>query len=179
MIFTRDFVTRENYWQIASLVTQKSLFTVIHALFLITCNVIQHTHHLQTFVDAFTFDQALWLHYKKRPVCSQTVTIASITMAKVNSLPIWIIEWAGMVKYFIQFVGRTIPFHKRLLPLFRRKLRLNVAPLLTIRSQQFFAHATTVQLSFYVKKCSDRCIRIKVKVKRIFHRIAMEKPLVK
>ena len=28
MIITRDFVTRENYWQIASLVTQKSLFTV-------------------------------------------------------------------------------------------------------------------------------------------------------
>ena len=33
MIFTRDFVTRENYWQIASLVTQKSLSTVIHVLF--------------------------------------------------------------------------------------------------------------------------------------------------
>ena len=28
-------VTRENYWQIASLVTQKSLFTVTHALFYI------------------------------------------------------------------------------------------------------------------------------------------------
>ena len=36
MIFTRDFVTRENYWQIASLVTQKSLFTVTHALFFIS-----------------------------------------------------------------------------------------------------------------------------------------------
>ena len=33
MIFTRDFVTRENYWQIASLVTQESLFMVTHALF--------------------------------------------------------------------------------------------------------------------------------------------------
>ena len=38
---TRDVIcqwfslTRENYWQIASLVTQKSLFTVTHALFLI------------------------------------------------------------------------------------------------------------------------------------------------
>ena len=43
MIFTRDFVTRENYWQIASLVTQKSLFTVTHALFFISlqwlCNL--------------------------------------------------------------------------------------------------------------------------------------------
>ena len=36
MIFTRDFVTRENLWQIASLVTQKSLFTVTHALFFIS-----------------------------------------------------------------------------------------------------------------------------------------------
>ena len=36
MIFTRDFVTRENYWQIASLMTQKSLFTVTHALFFIS-----------------------------------------------------------------------------------------------------------------------------------------------
>ena len=42
MIFTRDFVTRENYWQIASLVTQKSLFTVTHALFFISslCRLI-------------------------------------------------------------------------------------------------------------------------------------------
>ena len=36
MIYTRDFVTRENHWQIASLVTQKSLFTVTHALFFIS-----------------------------------------------------------------------------------------------------------------------------------------------
>ena len=36
MIFTRDFVTRENYWQIASLVTQKSLCMVNHALFFIS-----------------------------------------------------------------------------------------------------------------------------------------------
>ena len=36
IIFTRDFVTREKHWQIASLVTQKSLFTVTHALFFIS-----------------------------------------------------------------------------------------------------------------------------------------------
>ena len=35
MIFNRDFVTRENHWQIASLVTQKALFLVTHALFFI------------------------------------------------------------------------------------------------------------------------------------------------
>ena len=35
MIFTSDFVTRENHWQSGSLVTQKSLFTVTHALFFI------------------------------------------------------------------------------------------------------------------------------------------------
>ena len=39
MIFTRDFVTRENHRQIASLVTQKSLFTVTHALFFISSSV--------------------------------------------------------------------------------------------------------------------------------------------
>ena len=34
MIFTRDFITRENDWQIASLfIPPKSLFTVTHALF--------------------------------------------------------------------------------------------------------------------------------------------------
>ena len=33
---SRDFVTRENHWQIASLVTKKSLFTVTHALFFIS-----------------------------------------------------------------------------------------------------------------------------------------------
>ena len=36
MIFTRDFVTRENHWQIASLVTPKSLFTVTHCIILYT-----------------------------------------------------------------------------------------------------------------------------------------------
>ena len=35
MIFTRDFATRENHWQITPLVTKKSLFTVTHALFFI------------------------------------------------------------------------------------------------------------------------------------------------
>ena len=35
MIFTRDFVTRENHWQNTPLVTKKSLFTVTHALFFI------------------------------------------------------------------------------------------------------------------------------------------------
>ena len=42
MIFTRDFVTNQNYRQIASLVTQVSLFTVTHALFFIS----PHWHFL-------------------------------------------------------------------------------------------------------------------------------------
>ena len=33
--FSHDFVTHENYWQIASLVIQKSLFTITHALYFI------------------------------------------------------------------------------------------------------------------------------------------------
>ena len=32
-----DFITDENYWQIASLVIQKSLFMVTHALFYLSC----------------------------------------------------------------------------------------------------------------------------------------------
>ena len=36
LIFTRDFVTRENHWQITPLVTKTSLFTVTHALFFIS-----------------------------------------------------------------------------------------------------------------------------------------------
>ena len=46
MIFTRDFVTRENHWQITSLGTQKSLFTVTHALFFISFTLlILHSLH--------------------------------------------------------------------------------------------------------------------------------------
>ena len=53
MIFTRDFVTRENYWQIASLVTQKSLFMVTHALFLISLWWRKYLFHLSS-TDWFT-----------------------------------------------------------------------------------------------------------------------------
>ena len=42
MIFTRDFVTRENHWQIASLVTQKSLFTVTHLYHCLRCLTCMH-----------------------------------------------------------------------------------------------------------------------------------------
>ena len=42
MIFILDFVTHENYWQIASLVTQKLLFTVTYALFFIQPSMAKH-----------------------------------------------------------------------------------------------------------------------------------------
>ena len=62
----------------------------------------------------------------------------------------------------------------------RWKLRLAITPLLAIRSQQFFAHATTAVVP-YTKFCSDHGNGVEVRVKRNFHRIwiAMEKPLVK
>ena len=51
MIFTRDFVTREIYWQIASLVTPKSLFAVTHVSFFISTDYrpgfLQHRKMLQ------------------------------------------------------------------------------------------------------------------------------------
>ena len=78
------------------------------------------------------------------------------------------------------------PFHWRFLPAIqiRCKLRLAVIPLLAIRSQQIFAHATSHDSTAVVpctKFYSDHCIRIELRVKRNFHRIwiAMEKPLVK
>ena len=45
------------------------------------------------------------------------------------------------------------PFHERFLPTIqiRWKLRLAGTPLLAIRSRQFFAHATTAQLSWHVQ----------------------------
>ena len=60
----------------------------------------------------------------------------------------------------------------------RWKLRLAIIPLLAIRSQQFFAHATVVPCT---KCCSDHIIKIVVRVKRNFHRIwiPMVKSLVK
>ena len=51
MIFTRDFVTRENYWQIASLVTQKSLFMVTHVLFFMSLQMVLllESHYLKIY----------------------------------------------------------------------------------------------------------------------------------
>ena len=45
MSFTYDFVTRENHWWIASLMTQKSLFMVTNALFFIS-NELDITFHV-------------------------------------------------------------------------------------------------------------------------------------
>ena len=63
----------------------------------------------------------------------------------------------------------------------RWKLPLAVIPLLAIRSQQIFAHATTAQLSCHVQNFVAITVLESRWVKRNFHRIwiAMEKPLVK
>ena len=61
MIFTRDFITRENLWQITPLLTQKSLFMVTHALFFIYYNSVQFQYkdHLFRYKD---------FHYKDNTV---------------------------------------------------------------------------------------------------------------
>ena len=53
MIFASDEVTRENHWQIASLMTQKSLFTVTNVLFYFLHAILcpEHTILLKTFID--------------------------------------------------------------------------------------------------------------------------------
>ena len=58
------FVTRENYWQIASRVTPKSLFTVTHTLFFISC-------------EAYL---PYWLQAQINPKCVQ------LCCSRVNSL---------------------------------------------------------------------------------------------
>ena len=56
MIFTRNFVTRENHWQIASLVTQKSLFTVTHALFFIIFSVSENKFRSTRINEPWRYD---------------------------------------------------------------------------------------------------------------------------
>ena len=53
MIFTSDEVTSENYWQIASRVTPKSLFTVTNVLFYFLHVILcpEHTVLLKTIID--------------------------------------------------------------------------------------------------------------------------------
>ena len=52
-IFTSDEVTSENHWQIASRVTQKSLFTVTNLLFYFLHAILcpEHTILLKTIID--------------------------------------------------------------------------------------------------------------------------------
>ena len=53
MIFTSDEVTSENHWQIASRVTQKSLFTVTNVLFYFLHAILcpEHTILIKTIID--------------------------------------------------------------------------------------------------------------------------------
>ena len=52
MVFTSDEVTSENYWQIVSRVTQKSLFTVTNVFyFLHAISCPEHTILLKTIID--------------------------------------------------------------------------------------------------------------------------------
>ena len=53
MIFTSDEVTSENHWQIASRLTQKSLFTVTNVLFNFLHAILcpEHTILLKTIID--------------------------------------------------------------------------------------------------------------------------------
>ena len=74
MIFTSDEVTSENHWQIASRVTQKSLFTVTNVLFYFLHAILcpgthqsAKNHHRSLFSQlsprtAFS-DFALWRHH--------------------------------------------------------------------------------------------------------------------
>ena len=63
MIFICDFVTRENHWQITSLVTKKSLFTVTHALFYIFPSVFNDELHAVFVTHLYTALEWLMMQY--------------------------------------------------------------------------------------------------------------------
>ena len=107
MILTRDFVIHENYWQIASLVTQKALFTATHALFYI-CLILPypelmpqptpssptHCHFNQTtniHWNLNVFPLPLWspCHYSPVPSTSMsTGEWTKVGLLQVNELKI-------------------------------------------------------------------------------------------
>ena len=64
MIVTRDEVTSENHWQIASRVTQKSLFTVTNVL--------------------FYFLHAIW--YREHSIPPKQLSIADFAVVDMDSL---------------------------------------------------------------------------------------------
>ena len=93
MIFTRDFITRENHWQIASLVTQKSLFTVTHALLFISfpnfngCTV-EVCEWVSNFIPNFTMDIITYPWGKRGPIKGQAyLTRPSVKPRQCNAHP--------------------------------------------------------------------------------------------
>ena len=82
-----DFVTRENHWQIASLVTPKSLFTVTNVLFYFLHAILCHgthdsakSHHpwliSQLSPRAAFSDFALWRHHSWSVTSREHETLA-------------------------------------------------------------------------------------------------------
>ena len=101
MIFTRDFVTRENHWQIASLVTQKSLFTVTHALFFISCMKINldwkcRLQNVGNFVLASVYQPTTFtpssngsIFRVTGPLCGEFTGHRWIPLAKASDAELW------------------------------------------------------------------------------------------
>ena len=113
MIFTRGFVTRENYWQIPSLVTQKSLFTVTHALFFIY--LVKNQSHETKLNDLGDLEQkdpkAFWKRVKKMLAPSENC-INSIAHSK------WLEHFTGVLNtdasgnidlQFLEYITSALP----------------------------------------------------------------------
>ena len=85
MNFTRDFVTRENYGQIASLVIQKSLFTATRALFFISSiQTTYHQLHVEAYHNQILFvqftDITAYIHYDDVIMSAIASQITSLTI---------------------------------------------------------------------------------------------------
>ena len=109
MILTSDFVTPENHWQIASLVTQKSLFTVTHALFIITC--LSHqilTWINEKFISNISTTKDIQNHYQIKWHCLHyDVTYLSLMMGIValhnTSWSVW-----GHEEQYVRLCGQLV-----------------------------------------------------------------------
>ena len=91
MIFTLDFVTRENHWQIASLVTQKSLSTVSHALFFMSWTNGLGDSHIYSMKHRTSIPDNCWsLHAKCMPstyICNESRYFSYATQSRSRIVP--------------------------------------------------------------------------------------------
>ena len=101
MIFTSDEVASENHWEIASRVTQKSLFTATNILFYFLHAILypERMMSLKQWPIAYLFivakDGVFWLSIAKSPqlICDVRRTIGTSIMRSYSSIVLARANW--------------------------------------------------------------------------------------